>query len=79
MKELNFNGKINDKQYSNTFTSLVWVLFINAKADIHNDEKDMVKMTCLLATVFYTMIRYCLEYTKPLFLSDVSSSRVLII
>lgn len=71
-KDLNFTEKVSSNSgYAKIFFSFMWLLYIDAKVYIHKDCRDPVKNTCLLATIFYSMTRYCLDYIRPAFLSDV--------
>ena len=45
---------------------------MDSKAELYKDEQDIVRTTCLLATCFYSMIRYCVDHIKPLFLADIT-------
>lgn len=49
----------------------MWLLFIDARSRIYGCNQDLVENTCLLASVFYFMIRYSLGYVRPLLFSDV--------
>lgn len=42
----------------------MWLLFIDARSRIYGYSQDAIKNTCLMASVFYCMIRYSMDYIR---------------
>lgn len=49
----------------------MWLLFIDARSHIYGSSQDLMKNICLLASVFYFMIRYSIDFIRPMLFSDV--------
>jgi hypothetical protein len=70
IKKLDFVEKVSESYgYIKTFTSFLWLLFIDARSRIYSNNQDLVENTCLLVSVFYFMIRYSIDYVRPMLFS----------
>jgi len=72
IRKLELAEKVSESYgYTKTFTSFMWLLFIDARSHIYGSSQDLMKNICLLASVFYFMIRYSIDYIRPMLFSDV--------
>jgi hypothetical protein len=74
IRKLDFVEKVSESYgYIKTFTSFLWLLFIDARSCIYWNNQDIIENTCLLVSVFYFMIRYSLDYIRPILFSDMAN------
>lgn len=51
--------------YIKTFSSFVWLLYVDAKNKVLNRSLDLIENTCMLAHCISFMLRFSFEYLIP--------------